>query len=114
MNLLINMFFLNTNNGLIQWLQNHLLSCPMKKIFGIDCPGCGLQRSIIELMKGNLLKSLQLYPATIPLLCLVLFSIVHLKTDLKLGAQIIKITVGGIAVIILINYIYKVLTHQLI
>lgn len=53
---------------LVEWLQNHLLYCPFKKFTGIDCPGCGFQRSVIALFEGHLLSSIQLYPAAIPLL----------------------------------------------
>ncbi|MGZ3776769.1 MAG: DUF2752 domain-containing protein [Mucilaginibacter sp.] len=57
----------------IKWLQNHLLACPFKKLTGIDCPGCGFQRSFLALIQGNLKDSLHLYPATIPLLTAALF-----------------------------------------
>jgi len=52
----------------INWLQNHLLPCPFKYLTGIDCPGCGFQRSVMALIQGNFQKSLMLYPAAIPLL----------------------------------------------
>jgi hypothetical protein len=52
----------------LNWLQKHLLTCPFKYLTGIDCPGCGFQRSVIQLLKGNLHQSFILYPATIPLL----------------------------------------------
>ncbi|AYL99505.1 DUF2752 domain-containing protein [Mucilaginibacter celer] len=52
----------------IHWLQNHLLPCPFKYLTGIDCPGCGFQRSVIALIQGNVQKSFLLYPPTIPLL----------------------------------------------
>ncbi|RYD78627.1 MAG: DUF2752 domain-containing protein [Sphingobacteriales bacterium] len=96
------------------WLNHHLLSCPFKAHFGIDCPGCGLQRSVLALMKGNFFESFIFYPATIPLLVLILFTAIHLKIDFKFGAYFIKIMFMGIAVIILINYIYKIYNHQLI
>jgi len=51
---------------LLSWLQNHLIPCPFKYLTGIDCPGCGFQRSVIALLKGNLHQSFILYPATIP------------------------------------------------
>lgn len=53
--------------GFTQWLQNHLLTCPFKSLTGIDCPGCGFQRSVVAILQGNLHLSLQYYPATIPL-----------------------------------------------
>jgi len=61
--------------GFTQWLQNHLLTCPFKKLTGFDCPGCGFQRSIIALLQGDLFKSLALYPATIPIFLIALTGI---------------------------------------
>ncbi|HEY8781797.1 MAG TPA: DUF2752 domain-containing protein [Mucilaginibacter sp.] len=52
----------------INWLQNHLVPCPFKYLTGIDCPGCGFQRSVLALTQGNFHKSFMLYPAAIPLL----------------------------------------------
>ncbi len=98
----------------LEWLGEHLFSCPFKTHFGIDCPGCGLQRSVLALFQGDLSASFKFYPATIPLIFLVLFTLIHLKLDFKFGAQLIKIVFAGVAVIILINYIYKIYTHQLI
>ncbi|PWS27372.1 DUF2752 domain-containing protein [Pedobacter yonginense] len=102
------------HNNFLDWVGHHLLSCPLKFYFGIDCPGCGLQRSVLALLRGNFLDSFKLYPATVPLILIVLFSIIHLKVDFKFGASLIKIAFIGIASIILINYIYKIYNHQLI
>ncbi|KQS35219.1 DUF2752 domain-containing protein [Pedobacter sp. Leaf194] len=101
-------------SDIFDWLSGHLLSCPFKAQFGFDCPGCGLQRSVLALLKGNLVESFKFYPATIPLLALLIFTFIHLKVDFKFGAQLIKLVFTGIAVIILINYIYKIYNHQLI
>jgi hypothetical protein len=97
-----------------QWLQNHLLACPFKKLTGIDCPGCGFQRSAIALLQGNLKQSLYYYPATIPLLVAVLFTFIemrfqfdrkqHLKTSLYIFTAFI---VAG-------SYILKMSGHPLI
>lgn len=52
----------------IKWLQVHLIPCPFKAITGMDCPGCGFQRSVIALIQGDIHGSLALYPAAIPIL----------------------------------------------
>ena len=52
----------------IKWLQDHLLACPFKYLTGIDCPGCGFQRSVIALMQGEVDKSFFFYPPAIPLI----------------------------------------------
>ena len=102
------------SSGIIDWLEHNLLSCPIKQNFGIDCPGCGIQRSFVALMKGDVLESLKFYPATIPIITLFALTIVHLKFDLKNGAFFIKLLYIAITLIIVINYIYKIFTHQLI
>jgi hypothetical protein len=95
------------------WLKTHLLRCPFKQYFGIDCPGCGFQRSILALFEGDVLGSFKLYPPTIPIGFLLIFTIIHLKFDIKNGAYWIKIIYIGASLIILINYIYKIYSHQL-
>jgi hypothetical protein len=72
--MLLNMIFCSYLE-ITRWLQNHLLTCPFKKLTGIDCPGCGLQRSVIALLQGDIIKSIQLYPATIPILLIALTGI---------------------------------------
>jgi hypothetical protein len=71
--------------GFTQWLQNHLLVCPFKKLTGFDCPGCGFQRSFIALMNGDLSQSLHYYPATIPLLITAIYTVAdrHLNIPKK-------------------------------
>jgi len=54
--------------SLIQWLQEHMFPCFYKQAFGISCPMCGFQRSIIELIKGNFIESFLQFPALFPLL----------------------------------------------
>lgn len=100
--------------GFVYWLEHHLLACPFKQTFGIDCPGCGLQRSVIALMRGDIGASFKFYPPTLPILFLVFFTLAHLKFDFKNGAFLIKILYIGIAIAIIANYIYKIFNHQLI
>ena len=97
----------------MKFIKDHLLACPIKQHFGIDCPGCGFQRSVLALFEGDLIRSFTLYPPTVPLIILLLFTMVHLKIDFKHGAFFIKILYIGISLLIIINYIYKIFTHQL-
>lgn len=103
-----------SNSGIINWLQHHLLSCPFKQTFGIDCPGCGFQRSFLALIQGDLILSFKFYPATILIILLFIFTGLHLKFDFKRGPLLIKILYLVIALTIVTNYTYKLLTHQLI
>ncbi len=46
----------------IQWLEDRMLPCPFKFVTGCDCPACGTQRSILSLLKGDILTSWQHNP----------------------------------------------------
>ena len=108
------LFAFSKNEGFFHWLKHHLLTCPFKASTGLDCPGCGIQRSVLALMQGDVISSFKLYPATIPIISLLIFTLIHLKFDLKNGAFIIKMLYIAIALTIVINYIYKIFTNQLI
>jgi len=42
--------------------------CPVDLIFGIPCPGCGMTRAFLCLLKGDLSGSLQMHPLLLPVL----------------------------------------------
>ncbi|MCX6297235.1 MAG: DUF2752 domain-containing protein [Bacteroidetes bacterium] len=69
--------------SIILWLEDHLLTCPYKAVSGFDCPGCGIQRSFIELLKGNFYISWCLYPALFPTIFTLLFTGLHLYFNFK-------------------------------
>jgi hypothetical protein len=89
-----------------------LLPCPIKHFFHIDCPGCGLQRSIIAFLEGNLAESISVYPATIPIFALLIYTALHLKFDFRRGASVIKWGYLACTTVITGFYIYKIITHQ--
>jgi len=95
--------------NIIKWLESIHLPCPVKHFFKIDCPGCGLQRSLIALLKGNLQLSFHYHPATIPLLLFFLFAGLHLKYRFKQGNKIIVCSYVIIVSILATNYIYKII-----
>jgi hypothetical protein len=91
------------------WLKNHLLRCPFKYITGIDCPGCGFQRSCIALLNGNFKESLIFYPATIPILITATFLLFDIKYRFKNHKAIKNVLYTGVASIIIISYGAKLL-----
>jgi len=94
-------------NSIVHWLENHLLACPYKSLTGIDCPGCGMQRSFVELLKGNLMDSFFMYPALLPVMFTLCLTALHLKFKFKKGADYIKYSFIFSVIIIMTNYILK-------
>jgi hypothetical protein len=97
----------------VEWMEANMLTCPSKKWLHIECPGCGMQRSIIALLKGDFANSFYLYPATVPILFMLGFTLVHLKFRFSAGATILKYLYIGIAIVILVFYIYKIINHKI-
>jgi len=95
---------------LINWLEVNSQPCFYSAYLGIECPGCGMQRAFIELLKGNFPDSFILYPALIPSILLVILLVLHLIYKFRYGALSLKILFIINASIIVLNYIYKILT----
>jgi hypothetical protein len=88
-----------------------MLECHWKKTFGVDCLGCGFQRSILALLEGDLMASLSLYPATIPLLLTFLYTAAHLLFKYEKGARNIVVLFSITVFIMLTSFIYKLIVH---
>ncbi|WP_245201496.1 DUF2752 domain-containing protein [Saonia flava] len=84
-----------------------MLPCLNKKLFGIECPGCGIQRSFSFLLQGDFLAAFKMYPAIYTLLILLSFAGVNLflkfKYDFKIKVFLLVLNVAIIA----ISYIIK-------
>ncbi|NCO55144.1 MAG: hypothetical protein COZ21_08685 [Bacteroidetes bacterium CG_4_10_14_3_um_filter_31_20] len=93
----------------VDWLESHTGSCFYKNIFGVECPGCGMQRSIIELLKGNFVESFLLYPALYPLIFTLILLFLHIIFRFKNGALILKISFIFTVLIMIISYIIKII-----
>lgn len=103
------LYFVFAFSSLAEKANSYLLPCPFKYLSGYDCPGCGFQRSVLALLKGDFHHSFDLYPPTLPIL--VTFA-VCLSAYYYWGAgsnRLIKIMVTITGTIILLNYGYKVL-----
>ena len=101
--------YISFYNDFINWLESHLGTCFYKSVFGIECPGCGMQRSIIELLKGNIFESIKLYPALLPMLFTLIFLILHLIYRYKKGALILTISFIFTVLLMIIAYIVKLI-----
>jgi hypothetical protein len=87
--------------------EKWMLPCLNKKLFGVECPGCGLQRSVVLLFKGDFLGAFHMYPAIYPIVIVLLFTAVNFFIKIK-HAYVIRVTlliVMGLTM--MISYIIK-------
>lgn len=88
-------------------LEDYMLECVNKKIFGIECLGCGMQRATALLFKGEFIAAFKMYPAIYTLLLLGTFILVTFFVKIKYSYKIkIGLIILNIAIII-ISYIFK-------
>ncbi|WP_295830552.1 DUF2752 domain-containing protein [uncultured Winogradskyella sp.] len=88
-------------------LEDYMLPCMWKKNFGIDCLGCGMQRSFNFLLQGEFIAALHMYPAIYTLIIMFAYLILHLKFKFKYGHRVILSLFSINISIIVINFIIK-------
>lgn len=80
----------------------------------MDCPGCGLQRSLIALLKGDIALSWQLYPPSMFIVATILLLVAHLIIGFRNSLLFLKIMFIITISVMTVNYIYKIANHQLL
>lgn len=86
-----------------------MLPCMSKQVLGFDCPGCGLQRSVLLLFSGDIVGAFLMYPAIFTLIPLAIVLLVNKFVSFKFANQmIIGLSISSVA-IILINFIIKLI-----
>ena len=88
-------------------MEDYMIPCLTKKYFGIDCFGCGLQRSIVLLLQGDIVGSFKMYPALYPLIIFfVLLTIKHIDKQRNYHPWIIGFGIlTGVTMVV--SYFYK-------
>ena len=95
--------------GFVDWLEKTQTPCFHKSILGVECPGCGMQRALVALLRGNLWESMKLYPALIPTTVMMAFLVIHILFKLKNGARTLLVMFVFNTVIVIVFYLYKLI-----
>ena len=88
-------------------LENYMLPCLSKSLFGFECMGCGFQRAFFLVFKGHFVDAFWMYPAIYPILVLAGILMISRFYKFKFYQKSINIlSIISIGVIIT-NYIIK-------
>lgn len=92
-------------------MEEYMIPCLSKKLFGIDCFGCGIQRSFVLLMQGEFESAFYMYPAIYSML--LFFTVIGLQLLQKNRNYHPWIVSLGIitATIMVVSYFYKLLYY---
>jgi hypothetical protein len=89
-------------------MEEYMVPCMNKSIFGIECMGCGMQRSILLLLNGEFVEAFKMFPAVYTLLLFGLSITLHIldkKRNYLTPIAVLAVTNG---VIMIVNYFYKI------
>ena len=89
-------------------LEKYMIPCMNKQLFGFDCPGCGMQRALALILKGEFVDAFFMFPAIYTLIAF--FGIIALHfLNKKRNYHKIIIALGIInGLVMIISYIYKI------
>lgn len=90
-------------------LEDFMIPCLNKQIFGFDCMGCGLQRSLSLIFHGEFVAAFYMYPAIYTLLILFLYIIINSFNNFKNANKIILTLVIINAILIVGNFLLKLI-----
>ncbi len=89
-------------------IEDYMLPCLNKKYLGVECMGCGIQRSVALLFKGEFIAAFKMYPAIYTLLALFAFIAFNSFFKIKYANKIIISLAITNVVIIITSYIIKI------
>ena len=89
--------------------EDYLLPCINKKILGFECMGCGMQRSLALILRGDLIDAFFMYPAIYSLIAFFGFIIINAFKNFKNSNKIILILAVTNVILILGNFIIKLI-----
>lgn len=92
-------------------MEEYMLPCMSKKLFGVECLGCGTQRALILLLKGEFVEAFKMYPPIYTLIILFLLLFLHIVDKSRNYTRIV-ISLAIINLIIMIlSYAYKMYNY---
>ncbi len=95
---------------MIEWLEAHMGSCVFVEYYHIECPGCGIQRAFIALLKGEVVQSLHFFPALMPYLATLILMVMQFIFKWKNGGTIAMWGFVISVIIMVISYIVRLMT----
>ena len=87
--------------------DDFMLPCMNKSIFGFDCLGCGTQRALLLILKGEFVEAFYMFPA---IYTTILFIFILAFNFIDKSRNYHKIIIGLAltnAVIMIVSYFYK-------
>jgi hypothetical protein len=84
-----------------------MVSCHVKLLTGIECPGCGMQRAFIELLRGHFSQSFLLNPGAMAFIVTFVYCMFHITVKFNNGARNVVILFILTVSLMIVNFVVK-------
>ncbi|RZJ72242.1 DUF2752 domain-containing protein [Flavobacterium sp.] len=91
-------------------MEDYMIPCLNKRIFGFDCPGCGTQRSLNFLIHGDFVAAFHMFPAIYTTILMFVFVALHFIDKSRSYHKLIIYSAILNTSIVLGVYFYKIAT----
>lgn len=88
-------------------LENYMLPCFSKTLFGVECFGCGLQRSAVLVFQGKLGEAWQLFPAIYPMFIFAIFLGISIVDKSRNYGNLIIGSAVVMAIAMVVSYFFR-------
>jgi hypothetical protein len=90
-------------------MEDYMLPCVNKSLFGIDCFGCGIQRAFVLVFRGEFTAAFQMFPAVYTTLLFIAFLGLHLIDKSRSYHKIVIFLAITNAILMVTSYFYKLI-----
>ncbi len=90
--------------------EDYMLPCLNKKLFGFECMGCGLQRSVFLILRGEFTEAFYMYPAIYTIIPLGIVIFLNFLFKIRNANKIINILAIASVATIIISFAIKKIT----
>jgi uncharacterized membrane protein YozB (DUF420 family) len=88
-------------------IEDFMIPCVNKTLFGVDCLGCGTQRAFVLILKGEFIEAFYMFPAIYTtILFFIILGLNFIDKSRNYHKLIISLAIIN-TVIMIVSYIYK-------
>lgn len=92
-------------------MEKYLLPCFNKWLFGFDCPGCGMQRALLFLARGDWAAAWERYPPVFTTVLMALGAGLFLWQRKGWQGKMLLFLVAVNVVMVAVSYYFRVITN---
>ena len=88
-------------------IEEYMIPCLSKTLFGVDCLGCGFQRALLLLLQGNYMMAFERYPAVYSMLAMFAGILIFYSSKNNCTKRLLNVLIVINLFFVVGGYLYK-------